>query len=263
MTKEQPNESTPIIVHSNPHYHSGHSGPDHEEKHFGGAKIIRDVVVGMSDGLTVPFALAAGLSALQDSTIIVTAGLAELAAGGISMGLGGYLAGRTEVQHYDAEKEREYFEVQNCPKEEEEEIYEVFEPYGLSREALQPLVDKLKQDPEKWVDFMMKFELGLERPEASRSWESALTIGGSYILGGLIPLLPYVFIQHDTTLALGVSCGVTLLALAVFGFGKAKFTGISRPWLSALETTFTGAVAAAAAFGAAHGANRLTGGHTA
>ncbi|RKO90350.1 VIT family-domain-containing protein, partial [Blyttiomyces helicus] len=152
----------------------------HKEPHFGGAEIVRDVIVGLSDGLTVPFALAAGLSTLKNSRLVVTAGFAEIIAGAISMGLGGFLAGMSEIEHYDSERAREVREVETVPEMEEAEIIEIFEPYGLSQENVQPLVDILKRDKDTWVDFMMKFELNLERPSPRRSWISALTIGTSY-----------------------------------------------------------------------------------
>jgi hypothetical protein len=155
---------------------------DHVEPHFLSSDIIRDVVIGLSDGLTVPFALAAGLAAFDDSNIVVIAGMAEMAAGAISMGLGGYLAGNLEIEHYDAERLREQFEVETVPEREEEEIVEIFEPFGLSKRDIIPLLTALKKDPEKWVDFMMKFELGLERPSKYQTWISALTIGTSYLV---------------------------------------------------------------------------------
>ncbi|KAI8928804.1 VIT family-domain-containing protein [Entophlyctis helioformis] len=222
----------------------------HKEPHFEGAEIIRDVIVGLSDGLTVPFALAAGLASLNNSRLVVTAGIAEIVAGSISMGLGGYLAGLSEIEHYNSERIREVREVETVPHREEEEIAEIFEPYGITRSVVQPMIDVLKQDKEVWVDFMMKFELNLEKPSVHRSWISALTIGFSYFMGGLVPLMPYVFINSAIT-ALNVSVAVTILALLIFGYVKARLLGISKPLSSALQMAIIGAVAAGAAYGIA------------
>ncbi|KAI8618007.1 VIT family-domain-containing protein [Chytriomyces sp. MP71] len=222
----------------------------HLEPHFAGAEVVRDVVVGLSDGLTVPFALTAGLASLGDSRFVVLAGMAEIVAGCISMGLGGYLAGRSEIEHYDAEEAREWDEVRNVPEREEEEIMEIFEPYGLTESDLQPLLTKLKANPHEWVEFMMKYELNLEKPDKSRLWISALTIGGSYFMGGLVPLFPYMVIPNANT-AFYVSIGSTLAVLFVFGFVKAKLLGVNRAWMSALEMMIVGAVASGAAYGIA------------
>ncbi len=205
------------------------------------------MVIGMSDGLTVPFALAAGLSgALSSSKIVVTAGLAEVAAGAIAMGLGGFLAARTDAQHYDSERGREEREVREKPGAEVAEIAEIFETYGVTAEESRPVVEALRRRPEAWVDFMMRFELGLEEPQRSRAWRSAVTIGGAYVVGGLVPLVPYMLVPTARH-ALPYSIAVTLLALAVFGFLKGSFTGVSRP-RSALQTVIIGGVAAAAAY---------------
>ncbi|KAJ3198864.1 hypothetical protein HDU82_000956 [Entophlyctis luteolus] len=222
----------------------------HVEPHFGGAEIVRDVVIGLSDGLTVPFALTAGLSSLGSSRFVVLAGMSELVAGGISMGLGGYLAGRSEIEHYDAEEEREWNEVNAVPWKEEEEVAEIFEPYGMSRRDVEPLVERLKADPPMWVQFMMMYELGLEKPETSRLWISALTIGGSYFMGGLVPLFPYMII-NSAAIALDVSIGSTLLVLFVFGYVKAVQLGVPNKFKSAAEMMIVGAAAAGAAFGIA------------
>ncbi|KAJ3192085.1 hypothetical protein HK101_007081 [Irineochytrium annulatum] len=222
----------------------------HDEPHFAGAEIVRDVIIGLSDGLTVPFALAAGLSALQSSRLVVTAGMAEIVAGAISMGLGGYLAGRSEIEHYDAERRRERHEVDTMPKKEEAEIVELFEPYGLAKKDVEPLIRRLKSNPELWVDFMMKFELSLERPDGRRSYISALTIGISYFLGGLVPLVPYMC--TDVTMhAFFISIATTLLVLLLFGYVKAKLLGVSRPILSAFQMMLIGAAAAGVAYGVA------------
>lgn len=218
----------------------------HVERHFTGSATVRDIVIGMSDGLTVPFALAAGLSGVIDNTtIIVTAGLAEIAAGSIAMGLGGYLAARSDAEHYHAERAREETEVREKAKVEAEEVADVFRAYGLTTAELKPVVDALRRCPEAWVDFMMRFELGLEKPEALRALVSAVTIALAYIIGGFIPLGPYM--AMDATAALPASVGITLLALGVFGYVKGHFTG-APPVRSALQTVLIGGLAAAAAF---------------
>lgn len=197
----------------------------HVERHFTATETIRDIVIGMSDGLTVPFALAAGLSGAVDTTrIIVTAGLAEVAAGSIAMGLGGYLAARGDAEHYVSEKAREQREVLEMPEAEAREVAEVFVSYGLTAEQTAPIVQALQKNPEAWVDFMMRFELGLEEPEPKRALVSALTIAGSYIVGGFIPLAPYMLLSSAPR-ALQFSVVVTLLALTVFGYVKGCFTG--------------------------------------
>ena len=219
----------------------------HTERHFTASDVVRDIVIGMSDGLTVPFALAAGLTgAIAKTNIIVTAGLAEIAAGSIAMGLGGYLAAKSDAEHYAKEREREKREVAEIPHEEMKEVAEVFEEYGLTREETRPLVEALRKQPKKWIDFMMRFELGLEKPDPKRALTSALTIGGAYIAGGIIPLAPYIVTSNAST-ALLFSITVTLLALLVFGFIKGRFTG-TRPIRSALQTALIGSAAAGAAF---------------
>ncbi|HXL82064.1 MAG TPA: VIT1/CCC1 transporter family protein [Pyrinomonadaceae bacterium] len=219
----------------------------HTERHFTASDVVRDIVIGMSDGLTVPFALAAGLTgAIANTSIIVTAGFAELAAGSIAMGLGGYLAAKSDAEHYAKEREREKREVAEIPHEEMKEVAEVFEEYGLTREETRPLVEALRKRPQKWIDFMMRFELGLEKPDPKRALTSALTIGGAYIAGGIIPLAPYI-VTTNRSVALLFSITVTLLALLVFGFIKGRFTG-TRPVRSALQTALIGSAAAGAAF---------------
>ena len=219
----------------------------HIEQHFSASDIIRDIVIGMSDGLTVPFALAAGLSgAVHSTAIILTAGGAEIAAGSIAMGLGGYLAAKSDAEHYKSELKREYDEIEQFPDKEEEEVREVFRQYNLVDQQIDSIVDKMKQDPDKWVDFMMRFELGLEKPDESRAWKSALTIALSYIVGGIIPLIPYFFVGLPTQ-ALFASVVITLIVLFIFGGIKGKFTGASIV-KSGFETMIIGGVAAAAAF---------------
>jgi vacuolar iron transporter family protein len=224
---------------------------EHTEKHFTASETVRDIVIGMSDGLTVPFALAAGLSGAVSSTnIIVTAGLAEVAAGAIAMGLGGYLAAQTDREHYVNERKRELREVREIPHQEEAEVAEIFEEYGLGDKQIAVIIDRLREDPHKWVDFMMRFELGLEAPNPDRAVASALTISLSYIIGGLVPLIPYIFI-NNSVIALQVSAVVTSIALFGFGYIKGTFTG-SKPLKSAVQTLLIGGVAATAAFGIAH-----------
>ena len=219
----------------------------HQETHFSSTDLIKDIVIGMSDGLTVPFALAAGLSgALAAKHIIITAGLSEIIAGSIAMGLGGYLAGQTETDHYKSEMAKEYDEVNTIPDKEKEEIKELFAAYGFSASSQILLADELSKDKDKWVKFMMKYELGLEEPDARRATKSALNIGLSYIVGGLIPLLPYFFTSNPLY-GLKLSAGITLFCLFIFGSFKSKFTG--QPIIkSALKVTLIGAVAAFAAF---------------
>jgi VIT1/CCC1 family predicted Fe2+/Mn2+ transporter len=225
---------------------------DHVEKHFTATAAVRDIVIGMSDGLTVPFALAAGLTGAVAASshgtgIIVTAGLAEIAAGSIAMGLGGYLAAKTDTEHYASELDREYRETVELPEVEKEEVAKVFRDYGLTEQQMQPIVSVITADQKKWVDFMMRFELGLETPDPSRASRSALTIAASYIVGGLIPLAPYIILRHDPTTALMVSIGVTLFALFVFGSIKGHYTGV-KPLRGGLQTVLVGGLAAAAAF---------------
>jgi VIT1/CCC1 family predicted Fe2+/Mn2+ transporter len=222
----------------------------HVERHFTSGETVRDIVIGMSDGLTVPFALAAGLSgAVESTSIVITAGLAEIAAGSIAMGLGGYLAARSDAEHYASERRREQAEVRDIPAAEAKEVADVFGSYGVSAEAAAPVVRALQERPEAWIDFMMRFELGLETPDPKRALVSAATIAGAYIAGGLIPLAPY-FIFAAAARALAVSVAFTLLALFVFGYVKGHFTG-ARPIRSALQTALVGGLAAAAAFGIA------------
>ncbi|HLI51214.1 MAG TPA: VIT1/CCC1 transporter family protein [Thermomicrobiaceae bacterium] len=222
----------------------------HVERHFTAGATVRDIVIGMSDGLTVPFALAAGLSGAVDSTrIIITAGLAEIAAGSIAMGLGGYLAARSDAEHYDSERRREEREIVEQRDAEIEEVRDVLRSYGLSEAESNRTARSLSERPAAWVDFMMRFELGLEEPDPKRALTSALTIAGAYVAGGFIPLSPYMVLARAHQ-ALFISVVVTLLALLVFGFVKGHFTG-AAPLRSALQTMVIGGIAAAAAFGIA------------
>jgi VIT1/CCC1 family predicted Fe2+/Mn2+ transporter len=219
----------------------------HAEHHFTGNETVRDIVLGMADGLTVPFALAAGLSgALVASRIVVAAGIAEISAGAIAMGLGGYLAAKSDAEHYASERAKEEEEVDEKPEVEAMEVDQILQSYGLAPEESRPVVNALRQRRKAWIDFMMRFELGLEEPDPARALRSGATIGASYIAGGLIPLAPY-FILRTAAEALPVSAAVTLTTLFIFGYIKGRFTG-TRALRSAVQTLVIGGIAAAAAF---------------
>jgi len=219
----------------------------HVEKHFTASEYVRDIVIGMSDGLTVPFALAAGLSGAVDSTaIIITAGLAEVAAGAIAMGLGGYLAARTDAEHFVSERAREERETEEMPDKEAAEVADVLRSYGLADDKVEAVVTSIRADKKRWVDFMMRFELGLEEPDPKRARNSALTIALSYMAGGMVPLAPYFFFRSVHSALIG-SVVVTLLALLVFGYVKGRFT-TAKPFRSAWQTVVVGGLAATAAF---------------
>ena len=227
--------------------HLHHNRKPHHEEHLKSSEALRDIVIGMSDGLTVPFALAAGLSGAVDSTsIIMIAGIAEIAAGSIAMGLGGYLAGKTEQDHYHSEEKREYYEVENLRDREIDETKEFFANIGLSKELQEKATEEIAQDKKQWVDFMMKYELGLEKPDPKRAGKSALNIGLSYIAGGLVPLSPYLFVSSPLD-GLKISSIVTLICLFGFGYFKSKMTGI-KVWSGAIRVMLIGAIAAGAAF---------------
>jgi len=217
------------------------------EEHFQSSQIVRDFVIGMSDGLTVPFALAAGLSgAINETSIVITAGLAEIAAGSIAMGLGGYLAGRTEIEHYESEERREYDEIVHKHEIEIQETKDIFAQYGVSEELQEKVTLEIAKDDKKWVDFMMRFELGLEKPDEKRAHQSALVIGISYIVGGMIPLSAYFFTPTSRE-GLIYSSIITLICLVVFGLVKSKLTG--QPlFKGALRVTLVGAAAASIAY---------------
>ncbi|TAH44399.1 MAG: iron transporter [Bacteroidetes bacterium] len=226
--------------------HTGAAHP-HEEKHFEQSQTVRDVVIGMADGLTVPFALAAGLSgAVSNNDIIVTAGLAEIVAGSIAMGLGGYLAGKTEIEHYDSELKREYDEIVTHYDTERREVKEIFGNYGLSAESQELIMCEMEKDHDKWVEFMMRFELGLEKPDINRARKSALNIGVAYIVGGIVPLMAYVFTEKPHE-GLVYSSFITVACLLFFGYFKSKATG-QEPIKGALQTSMIGVLAAAAAY---------------
>jgi len=219
----------------------------HVEKHFTGSQKVRDIVIGMSDGLTVPFALTAGLTgAVASNMIIITAGMAEIIAGSIAMGLGGYLAGITDYQHYQSEKKREFWEVENLPEREKDEIRVILAEYGVSPELQEGFIEDLSKKPEKWVDFMMRFELNLEEPKVRQARKSAMLIALSYVIGGFVPLSAYFFTSTPLH-GLYISVVITLMALFTFGYLKSRVTG-QPPIKGALKTTFIGALASAAAF---------------
>ena len=219
----------------------------HNEPHFTSSQFISDVIIGMSDGLTVPFALAAGLSgAVAHNSIIITAGIAELVAGSISMGLGGFLAGKTEQEHYASELKREYYEVENIPEKEKEEVRVVLAEYGISERLQNEIAEELSRNKNHWVDFMMRFELGMEKPDKSHATRSGLTIGLSYLVGGIVPLLSYFFSDKPLT-GLKWSIVITMSFLFLFGYIKTKLTG-EKPFKGALKTVYIGAIAAFAAY---------------
>ncbi len=222
----------------------------HPEKHFTASEIVRDVIIGMSDGLTVPFALTAGLSGVVHSnSFVITAGIAEIVAGSIAMGLGGFLSAKTEMEHYQTELDREYAEVERIPEQEKEEVKEVFANYGLSEHLQTEIAEQLSLDKKQWVDFMMRFELGMEEPDPKRAKQSAFNIGVSYVLGGFIPLLAYFFTKTPEE-GLMISAVITIVALFVFGYVKTKLTG-QKPLQGAFKTVLIGTLAAGAAFGIA------------
>jgi len=222
----------------------------HIEQHFRSSESIRDIVIGMSDGLTVPFAIAAGLSGVLVAThLVVTAGLAEIAAGSISMGLGGYLAAKSDADHYRAERLREEREILDMPEAEVAEVAHILEGYGLDAKTAHDVAESFKQRPKEWVDFMMRYELDLAEPNPARIVRSPLTIGGAYAAGGIIPLFPY-FLVSTIHQALPLSVVATVTALLAFGWFKGHFTG-ARPVTSALQTVLVGGLAALAAYGLA------------
>jgi len=230
----------------------------HLEEHLQSSDMLSDIVIGMSDGLTVPFALAAGLSGAVSGNVslIWIAGIAEISAGSIAMGLGGYLAGKTEQDHYNSELKKEYWELEHKREVEIHEVRKVFLDWGLSDTVAEEATQEIIKDDSRWVDFMMKHELGLEKPDPKRARKSAFNIGASYVVGGLIPLMPYFFVD-DALKGLEISAMITLVCLFIFGFFKSKMTGVN-PWIGGLKVTLIGAVAAAAAFGIARA---IEGGH--
>jgi VIT1/CCC1 family predicted Fe2+/Mn2+ transporter len=243
-----------VSSHSHDHPHGADPSHDHShiEEHMQSSEILRDIVIGMSDGLTVPFALAAGLSGAvgpEHINLIWIAGLAEIAAGSIAMGLGGYLAGNTEVDHYNSELKREYDEVERVPDREKEEVKEFFSKLGLSEQVQAQAVEEMTRDKDTWVDFMMKYELGLDKPDPQRARKSAFNIGSSYVVGGMIPLSPYFFVS-DALTGLKISAVITLICLFIFGYYKSKMTGV-HPLGGAIRVMVIGALAAGCAFAVA------------
>ncbi|KIW07387.1 uncharacterized protein PV09_02230 [Verruconis gallopava] len=235
--------------------------PAHTEKHNNHSSQLSNAIIGFADGLTVPFALTAGLTAVGSIHLVIVGGLAELFAGAISMGLGAWLAAETERKHYEIEEAREIREVREMPAKEEDEIYEIFEQYAIGRSAAKGVVEALKVNEDMWVKFMMDFELKLEKPDVSKCWISALVMGMSYLMGGLIPMLPYFFMKKVND-ALFISIGISVVILLVFGYVKAIFTGTDRKTavLSAVQTLFVGALAAGTSYGIVRGINDRLGG---
>ena len=217
------------------------------ELHNKNTTLVKDIIIGMSDGLTVPFALTAGLSGvLSTNHLIIISGLAEITAGCISMGLGGYLAGQTEVEHYETELKREYDEIESVPFIELKEVEDIFTALGVAEPLSKQVALQVSKDKNRWADFMMKLELKLEKPEKDRAAVSAGTIAISYLVGGFIPLSPYIIIRDNQT-AFNLSCLVTILALIIFGFFKSKMTG--QPLLKGtIKVALIGIIAAGAAF---------------
>jgi len=219
----------------------------HVEQHFTGSATVRDIVIGMSDGLTVPFALAAGLAgAVSNHWLVVIAGLSEISAGAIAMGLGGYLAARSDVDSYAAELAREQREIIELPEREREEVRDIFLSYGVDGSALDAAVAAITAQPESWLRFMMREELGLDAPDPKRALRSGLTIGMAYIAGGMVPLFPYFF-PLGVHRSLLISAAISLIALAVFGAVKAHFTGIA-PIRGSAQTVLLGGAAAGVAY---------------
>jgi VIT1/CCC1 family predicted Fe2+/Mn2+ transporter len=228
-----------------------HGPHDHSEEHFEQSDTVRDIVIGMADGLTVPFALAAGLSsAVNTNSIIVTAGLAEIIAGSIAMGLGGYLAGKTEIEHYSSELKREYYEIEAFHEVERNEVKEIFAGYGLSPQSQELIINEMVKDKDKWVEFMMRFELGLEKPDINRAAQSARNIGLAYIVGGIVPLSAYIFTDTPER-GLLYSVVITVFCLLFFGYFKNKVLG-QDPIKGAFRMTLIGILAGAAAYWFAH-----------
>ena len=219
----------------------------HAETHITSSNLVRDIIIGMSDGLTVPFALTAGLSGVLDTNhLIIVSGISEIAAGCISMGLGGFLAGQTEVEHYDAELKREYEEVEAVPEIERQEVEAIFIGMGVDKELSKQVTMQISQDKHKWVDFMMRYELGLDKPDRNRAYKSAITIALAYLFGGFIPLFPYLVTSNNQQ-GFYFSCAITIIALMIFGYFKSKVTG--QPLLKGtLKVTLTGIIAAIAAY---------------
>ena len=218
-------------------------GPPHEETHVVQVEPVRDLVVGVAEGLTVPFALTAALAAgAAAPPVILGAGLAATAAGAVASGLGGYLAARREAEHYAAERRREEEETRLYPDRERWEVAAVLHRYGVRGAVLNQAVEAVASDRRKWVDFMMRFELDLAEPDPNRAARAAVATFAAQLAGGLIPLLPYLVFASPRP-ALLVSCGITALALLAFGWLKARATGLS-PLRGALQSLALGTAAA-------------------
>jgi VIT1/CCC1 family predicted Fe2+/Mn2+ transporter len=211
------------------------------------ADLVKDIIIGMSDGLTVPFALTAGLSGiLSTNHLIIVSGLSEIVAGCISMGLGGYLAGQSEVEHYDTELKRENNEIEISPGVELKEVENIFMEMGVDGPLSKQVALQISKDKDRWADFMMKLELEIERPAKNRASKSAGTIALSYLVGGFIPLFPYI-LTNSSKIGFNVSCMVTILALIIFGYFKSKLTG--QPIIKGtIKIALIGIVAASAAY---------------
>jgi VIT1/CCC1 family predicted Fe2+/Mn2+ transporter len=218
-----------------------------EEKHNKNTNLVKDIIIGMSDGLTVPFALTAGLSGvLNTNHLIIVSGLAEITAGCISMGLGGFLAGQSETEHYDTELKREYDEIEKVPLTELKEVEDIFSEMGVEKSLSKQVALQVSRDKNHWADLMMKLELKMERPSKNQAAITAGTIALSYLAGGFIPLFPYIIFDNSKT-GFNVSCVVTTMALIAFGYFKSKMTG-QPPLKGTIKVTITGIIAAAAAF---------------
>ncbi|EXK23682.1 hypothetical protein FOMG_19557 [Fusarium oxysporum f. sp. melonis 26406] len=218
---------------------------------------LSNIIIGFSDGLTVPFALTAGLSATGSIKLVIMGGLAELFAGAISMGLGAWLAADTDRQHYEKELTRKEQEVHQMPNAEEHEIHDIFAEYGISHEASTAVVQSLRANPDMYIKFMMHFKLRLEKPGSFKSWLSALFMGLSYFIGGLIPMVPY-FCFKNVYHALFASIGISVVILLTFGYVKAHITGLDtkESAFSAVQTLVVGAFAAATSYGIVRGLDR-------
>jgi VIT1/CCC1 family predicted Fe2+/Mn2+ transporter len=220
----------------------------HTEHHAVLGPVVREAILGLSDGITVPFAIAAGLvSASTDATIIIAAVLSEIVAGSISMGLGEYLAMNTEAEHYARERKREESETENKPEVEKQEVADIFQKFGLSEEESERVTASLSTRKKDWVDFMMRFELGLLEPDKRQALKGGVTIALAYALGGLIPLSPYIFLSHDVALAFKVSIAVTVCTFVIFGYIRGRLVA-SNPWKGVFQTVLIGSIAATAAF---------------
>jgi len=219
----------------------------HTEEHTHEGVSVRDVILGVSDGLTVPFALAAGLSgAVESNFIVFLAGVAEMLAGGIAMGLGGYLSEKSHAEIYRKELAREQYEVQRVPEQEKREVRDIWKSRGYDGEELEQLVEAIIKDRRRWVDFMMREELGMIEPAVGAALKTSLTIGVSYVAGALVPLFPFI-LPLTIPQALLMSSATTLTTLFLVGIFKARYTG-GLWWRSGLETLLIGAAAAGAAY---------------